>query len=229
VICSVTQISPDDFKGNWTFTSKAFCKDGFLTAGNKVTLSGVSFGSPLKGETLTDGKGIEHTNNIGVNGLYHSGIIADAAVKVDYASQKVDFGLFLDARTAQADPSPANASYPYIAFLPEMCATYASADSWGSPWSFTAPDLGSPDYEWIWFNVSDDFKTLTYSAAKAQKLSTSNPNGYGPYMIGVSVGSFKASDATLANSQAQAVAAYSNVIYQFNTNDGSVGLVFERK
>jgi hypothetical protein len=229
IICSVTQISADDFKGNWTFTSKVFCKDGFLAAGNKVTLPSVSFGNPLKGETLQDGNGIEHTNNIGVRGLYHTGIVADAAVKVDYTSMSVSFGLFMDARTAQSDPSPANASYPYIAFLPEMCGVYTSAASWGAPWTFTAPDLGSPDYEWIWFTVSDDFKTLTYSAAKAQELSTSNPNGYGPYIIGISVGSFKTSDATLANSQAQTVTAYNNVIYQFNTDNGSIGLVFERK
>ncbi|MCI1639658.1 MAG: PL29 family lyase N-terminal domain-containing protein [Bacteroidales bacterium] len=229
VICSVTQISADDFKGDWTFTSKVFCKDGFSVAGSKVTLSGVSFGTPLKGETLKDGKGLEHTNNIGVRGLYHTGIVADAAVKVDYTSKAASFGLFMDARTAQADPSPSNSSYPYIAFLPEMCGVYTNADSWGAPWSFTAPDLGNPDYEWIWFTVSDDFKTLTYSAAKAQELSTGNPNGYGPYIIGISVGSFKTSDATLANSQAQTVTAYNNVIYQFNTDNGSVGLVFERK
>jgi 3',5'-cyclic AMP phosphodiesterase CpdA len=228
VVCQVSQLSESDFKGSWSFTSKIFCKDGFATAGDKKTLTNITFGSPLKGETLTDGAGVTHTNNIGVSGLYHAGIVADAAVKIDYTAKTVAFGLFTDARTAQLDATPASATYPYVAFLPEMCANYTNASTWSSPWFFVTPDLGTPDYEWIWFTVSDDFNTLTYSAAKAQKVSTSNPNSYGPYIIGITAQAFKSSDATLANSQSGSITAYNNVIYQFNTNNGNIGLVFQR-
>jgi hypothetical protein len=226
---TVMQIGPADFKGNWDFTSKLFCKDGFAAAGDKQTLSNVVFGAPLKGEKLPDGTGTEHTNNIGVTGLYHAGLVVDASVDIDYAAKTVKFGMFMDARTAQLDATPVNATYPYIAFLPEMCGTYASESSWAAPWYFTAPDLGNPDYEWIWFNVSSDFNTLKYSAAAAQSLQTSNPEKYGPYIIGITVQAFSSADVTLANSQSAAVGAYTNVIYQFNTNNGNIGLVFQRK
>jgi hypothetical protein len=227
----VTQISSTDFKGNWNFTAEFFCKDGFTSSGDKQTLSNIVFGAPLKGEKLSDGTGIEHTNNIGIGGLYHAGIIADASVEVDYAAKTVKFGLFTDARTAQLDATPVSAAYPYIAILPETTSTYTDAAKWGGAgtWTFVAPDLGTPDYEWIWFDVSSDFNTLTYSAAMAQTLTASNPNKYGTFIIGITVQAFSSADVTLANSQSAAVDSYTNMIYQFNTNNGNIGMVFQRK
>lgn len=227
---TITQIGANDFKGDWNFTSKVFCKDGFATQANKVTLSnGIVIGEPKGGETLTDGAGKTHVNNVSVDGLYHKGVIIDAAVEIDYENKTVAFGLFLDARKAQKDTKPANAAYPYIAFLPELCQNYVDAGSWGGKYNFTGPDLGEPKYEWLWFTVSSDYDTLTYSAAKAQKLTTSNPNKYYQWICGITIASFKSEEVTIANSAAGATDVWTNTIYQFNTNAGSIGLVFTRK
>ena len=99
----------------------------------------------------------------------------------------------------------------------------------GGKYNFTAPDLGEPKYEWLWFTVSSDYDTLTYSAAKAQKLTTSNPNKYYQWICGITIASFKSEEVTIANSAAGATDVWTNTIYQFNTNAGSIGLVFTRK
>lgn len=223
----VTQIGPSDFKGNYTLDAKVFSKDGFVagaSGGLQKLMTGILFGEPLKGETLADAAGKNHTNQIGVKGLYHEGIVADACVDIDYAAKTVRFGLFLDARKAQKDAF-ISGTYPYVAFLPEMCATFNSTGFY-KPWFFTCPDLGAPDYEWLWFDVSDDFRTLSYTVAKVQQVSSTNPNAYGPYIIGITVAAFSSEDATMSNSSATAAGSYTNTIYQFNTPPG---LVFKKQ
>ncbi len=217
---TVTQLEDKDFKGTYDFTSKIFCTDGFTTAGDKKTITGVAFGEPLLGETLKDGNNVEHKNVIGIDGLYHAGIIADAAVDIDYENKSVKLGVFLDGRTAQKDAN-LTGEYQYVAFLPGVCAS-SSAGSFAKPWTFCNPDLGTPDYEWLWFET-DDLVTFTYSCAKvAQKLSTT---GYSstPYILGICVNVFKAEDATSTNAKGNY-----NVVYQFNTNNGNVGLQFKK-
>ena len=217
---TVTQLEDKDFKGTYDFTSKIFCTDGFTTAGDKKTISGVAFGEPLLGETLKDGNNVEHKNVIGIDGLYHAGIIADAAVDIDYEAKSVKLGVFLDGRTAQKDAN-LTGEYQYVAFLPGVCAS-SSAGSFAKPWTFCNPDLGTPDYEWLWFET-DDLVTFTYSCAKvAQKLSTT---GYSstPYILGICVNVFKAEDATSTNAKGNY-----NVVYQFNINNGNVGLQFKK-
>ena len=217
---TVTQLEDKDFKGTYDFTSKIFCTDGFTTPGDKKTISGVAFGEPLLGETLKDGNNVEHKNVIGIDGLYHAGIIADAAVDIDYENKSVKLGVFLDGRTAQKDAN-LTGEYQYVAFLPGVCAS-SSAGSFAKPWTFCNPDLGTPDYEWLWFET-DDLVTFTYSCAKvAQKLSTT---GYSstPYILGICVNVFKAEDATSTNAKGNY-----NVVYQFNTNNGNVGLQFKK-
>ena len=217
---TVTQLEDKDFKGTYDFTSKIFCTDGFTTAGDKKTITGVAFGEPLLGETLKDGNNVEHKNVIGIDGLYHAGIIADAAVDIDYEAKSVKLGVFLDGRKAQKDAT-LTGDYQYVAFLPGVCAS-SSAGSFAKPWTFCNPDLGTPDYEWLWFET-EDLETFTYSCAKvAQKLSTT---GYSstPYILGICVNVFKAEDATSTNAKGNY-----NVVYQFNTNNGNVGLQFKK-
>lgn len=217
---TVTQLEDKDFKGTYDFTSKIFCTDGFTTAGDKKTITGVAFGEPLLGETLKDGNNVEHKNVIGIDGLYHAGIIADAAVDIDYEAKSVKLGVFLDGRKAQKDAN-LTGEYQYVAFLPGVCAS-SSAGSFAKPWTFCNPDLGTPDYEWLWFET-DDLVTFTYSCAKvAQKLSTTNYSST-PYILGICVNVFKAEDATSTNAKGNY-----NVVYQFNTNNGNVGLQFKK-
>ena len=225
---SVTQISVEDFKGEYTLTSKMFNNEGSKAVATDKKVIDVTIGDALKGETLKDGTGASHTNNLGIDGLYHKGLIAEAAVEIDYEAKSVRFGVFTDARKAQKDPSPVDASAPYVAFLPEMCKTWTPG-SFKAPWYFNTPDLGDPDYEWIWFDVNSSFTTFSYTPAKAQTLSTSNPKGYGPYIIGISVVSFKAEDVTAANSKFGSNLTGYNYVYQFNVDNGNIGVVFNRK
>lgn len=225
---SVTQISVEDFKGEYTLTSKMFNNEGSKAVATDKKVIDVTIGGALKGETLKDGTGASHTNNLGIDGLYHKGLIAEAAVEIDYEAKSVRFGVFTDARKAQKDPSPVDASAPYVAFLPEMCKTWTPG-SFKAPWYFNTPDLGDPDYEWIWFDVNSSFTTFSYTPAKAQTLSTSNPKGYGPYIIGISVVSFKAEDVTAANSKFGSNLTGYNYVYQFNVDNGNIGVVFNRK
>lgn len=227
----LTQLTAADFKGNYSFTAKIFNNEGssFVTAGDKKSVN-VKIGDPLKGETLKDGAGVEHVNVLGVDGLYHAGLIADAAVEIDYAAQTAKFGLFADARKAQKDPSPVSAASPYVAFLPELGSVWTAPNGFDKPWFFCAADLGDPDYEWIWFDVAADLKSFSYTANKPQQIVTSNPNNYGKYIIGLSVNTFTAEDATFANLAAgKTMTNGYNIIYQFNTNNSNVGMLFERK
>ena len=83
----------------------------------------------------------------------------------------------------------------------------------------------------IFFPLADSVweKYLPSESSKAQTLSTSNPKGYGPYIIGISVVSFKAEDVTAANSKFGSNLTGYNYVYQFNVDNGNIGVVFNRK
>jgi hypothetical protein len=214
----VTQLVTDDFKGTYDFTSKIFSNSPFIKAADQGTISGVTFGDPLNGtETLTE-EGKNYTNNIGVKGLYYDDVICDATVQIDYANQIVDFGLFMDGRKAQ-QCSSLTGTYIYACYLPEMASW---GTTWSSPWNFVQADLGTPDYTWIWFTVSDDFKTIAFAnpsaAATAQRLGHDS-SATNDYIIGITIAVSSSEDASSAN-----VSGTYNVIYQCNS-----GLTFTRK
>lgn len=222
--CTVTQLSPADFKGAYSFTSKSFCPDkGFIPVpGNKTTID-VTFGAPLLGETLADGHGKTYSNQLGIKGLFGDNFTADACIDIDYEAMTVRLGVFLDARKAQKCPS-FTGEYAYAALLPECC-TVSKPGAFEKPWLFVAPDLGMPDYEWLWFESADAGRTFSYTAAKVAQLISTAGYPYSPkYICGMSVVRFKGADATAAN----AASTY-DTIYQFNTDSGNIGLVFSRK
>ena len=161
---TVTQLSPSDFKGTWSFRAQRFSNNSnVISAAVDVTFD-VTFQNPLYGETLTDYNGVEYTNNLGMKGLYLNAV-ADATVVIDYANKTVKFGLFLDERKAQP-VSNGKSGYPYVCFIPE-CAT-----GWmTNPWNFVpVPIHASQNYTWLWFNVSEDFSTLNYDQPNKQYL-----------------------------------------------------------
>ncbi len=210
---SVTQISAEDFKGGWTLYSKLF--DPNKTIG-KVTTNAypvaLTFGEPLNKETLKDVYGSEHTNNIGVKGLYFNAVM-DATVEIDYKSQSVSFGIFLDRRTAQ---DAGNGRY--VAFLPELNI----GNAWGAMNNYVfAPGAGvfsDNNYEWLWFSVSKDFSTLKYLyEGSGQKTSKG-----GHYICGISC-------VKATSTNASTLASNYDVIYQANYNNvGSQGMYFTR-
>ena len=213
---SVTQISAEDFKGSWTLYSKLFDPNNTIGKGitNAYTVD-LTFGEPLKNETLKDVYGSEHTNNIGVKGLYFNAVM-DAAVKIDYTGQSVRFGIFLDRRAAQ---DAGNGRY--MAFLPELSQT----NGWVKNQYVFAPGAGvfsDNDYEWLWFDVSKDFSTLHYVfGGKGQKTSKGSH-----YICGISCVKATSSDASTLT---VGTGTGYDVIYQANYNNSdSQGMYFTR-
>ena len=215
----VTQLTPADFKGNYDFTAKIFSKNAaFIAAAEQGTLS-VTFGDPVGTESLTEGS-YTLTNNIGVRGLFYKDVVADAVVDIDYTARSAKFGLFLDGRKAQPCSS-LTGSFTYACYLPEMGSWGTSG--WGSPYNFVQADLGTPDYTWLWFKVSDDWKTITYvnptiANGSVQRLGHDSA-ATNDYIIGITIAISSAEEASAAN-----VSSDYNVIYQCNKD-----LTFTRK
>ncbi len=162
-VFSITQIGPDDFKGNWTFTAKVFAGAGAYKPKDAAPWT-VSIGKPLKGESLkyaNDSK--TYANNIGIAGLYGNAVL-DGCVDIDYDAQTVRVGLFLDCRDDSGQLISSGASDSngkYAVFSPELVSQ--TATTWSSPWFFNETDLGTPDYTWMWLTVSSDFSKLSYA------------------------------------------------------------------
>lgn len=209
---TVTQLNADDFKGSWSLYSKLFDPNKTIGKGNiNAYAASVSFGTPLKGETLKDASGNSHTNNIGIKGLYLAAVM-DATVNVDYANQTVTFGVFLDRRKAQEASTG-----KYMAFLPELCTNAY----WGSyVFAPGAKSFSDNDYEWLWFNASDDLNTFSYVYyGKGQKTSK---GGY--YICGISCVKATSTDASTLNTGSNY-----DVIYQANYSSSAAdGMYFKR-
>ncbi len=206
-----TQIGANDFKGSWTLYSKRFNPNGTVSGGdNNANETVVTFGEPLKKETLTDASGKEHTNNIGIKGLYLESVL-DACVEIDYEARTVNFGIFFDRRAAQSAGSG-----KYCVYLPEC----AGVNTWGS-YNFAPGDKAFSDsnYDWLWFTVSEDLKTLKYQYYGAGQ-KTSN----GKYFIcGISCVKATSTDKS-------SIAGSYDVIYQANyKNSNSDSMYFAKK
>lgn len=206
-----TQIGANDFKGSWTLYSKRFNPNGTVTGGdNNANETVVTFGEPLKKETLTDASGKEHTNNLGIKGLYLESVL-NACVEIDYEARTVNFGIFFDRRAAQS----AGAG-KYCVYLPEC----AGVNTWGN-YNFAPGDKAFSDsnYDWLWFTVSEDLKTLKYQYYGAGQ-KTSNGKYY---ICGISC--VKATSADKSS-----IAGSYDVIYQANyKNSNSDSMYFAKK
>lgn len=152
---TVTQISADDFKGEWNFTAKVFAGSGAYVAASGACKVKTTFGEPRNTEELTAADGNKYKNNIGVTGLYY-GAILDCCADIDYSAKTVKFGLFLDTR----DGIGQNVEGKYATFFPGLATRTATA--WSKPWIYSETELGDPDYVWMWFDVSDDYNTIIY-------------------------------------------------------------------
>lgn len=150
------QIGPDSFKGDWSFTTKIFASTGASAKAADPGVMSVTFVDPLKPATLKDVDGVEHTNNIGLKGLFFDTIL-DACVDINYEAKTVRIGFFLDAR----DGSGQAVNGKYAAYVPGIATRTDKA--WSSPWQYAETELGDPDYVWFWFSVSEDFNTIQYT------------------------------------------------------------------
>lgn len=231
----ITQIDVKDFKGNWTFNAKTFAgANGLGLGSSNTTARAVTFGDPLGSETLNDedsGKK-DITNNIGISGLFGSAIM-NAYVGIDHAAQKVYFGLFFDARSAQSVPAN-NATYPYVFFVPELGA-YKNDVWFGTnlKYNFCLYPLGSSqNYGWIWFDVNSDFTQLAYGKSTSYRWFW-DVSGSGEatksFVIGISVVASSSATPSTGTMKATNTAGSYEYIYQANyNNSGTNGFYFSR-
>ena len=167
----VTQVEPKDFKGSWSFTTKIFKGEGHYKEAADPATFDVEFVDARKGYTLTDADGeTQHTNNIGIKGLYHDAIM-DAAIEIDYENHTAKMGVFYDARDGEGQEVTGG---KYMTFVPAL-VTMVPGAAWGKSWKFDETELGDPDYTWAWFTISSDLKTILYANVtnnKTQSFST---------------------------------------------------------
>lgn len=226
-VFSITQIGPDDFKGNWTFTAKVFAGAGAYKPKDAAPWT-VSIGKPLKAESLkyaNDSK--TYANNIGIAGLYGNAVL-DGCVDIDYDAQTVRVGLFLDCRDDSGQLISSGASDSngkYAIFSPELVSQ--TGTTWGSPWFFNETDLGTPDYTWMWLTVSSDFSKLSYAnrtSASRVLDSVSQYPGSARYIGGVCVILCATNSFNHASVGAAQAGGYANV-FQMNSSTGALQLV----
>ena len=169
----------------------------------------------MKAETLAAADGKEYTNNIGVKGLYFNTVMS-GCVDIDYTARTVRIGMFLDSREAQAT---GNSTYKYAAYLPEGNSTLV----WNNKgYTFAPLDYSTTNYDWLWFNVSSDMKTVSYIYyQKGQKIGKY-------YVCGISIPVGTSTDRSSLNVGANQ-STY-DCIYQANYNGSNpAGMYFARK
>lgn len=231
---AITQISVDDFKGDWTFNAKTFAgKNKIGLTANGTGAYAVNFGDPVGGiENLYD-EDTELTlpNNIGIRGLFGSKDAPDAAVmnaslRLDRDKKLVEFYLFFDGRKAQATTT-GDASYPYVMFLPEFASAFISGT-----YDFCPFPLGSAqNYGYTEMSISADANKLTYANANRWTWGNAGDKN-GKYVCGISVNVSKsatpnASDLRSAN--VTGTGSSYEYIYQANYNGNTAnGFYFTR-
>lgn len=221
----LTQIAPADFKGGWKFTTKIFAGAGASAKAADPGVMSVTFVDPLKPVTLKDVDGVEHTNNIGLKGLFFDTIL-DACVDINYEAKTVRIGFFLDAR----DGSGQAVNGKYAAYIPGIATRTDKA--WTSPWQYAETELGDPDYVWFWFTISEDFNTIMYTNRTEKtpvefQTLTQYSNKTMNQICAISV---VLSDTNVFNHSTvstKGIGVYSNV-FQCNPK-GNVGEFFTRK
>lgn len=226
-VFSLTQIVPDDFKGNWTFTAKVFAGTGADKSKDAAPWT-VTIGKPLKSESLTYANDSKiYVNNIGITGLYDNAVL-DGCVDIDYDAQTVRVGLFLDCRddAGQLISSSSSASNgKYAIFGPELVSQTSA--TWGKPWFFNETDLGTPDYTWMWLAVSSDFSKLSYAnrtSATRVLDSVSQYSGSAKYIGGITVVINSSNAFNHASVGAAQAGGYANV-FQMNSSTDALQLV----
>lgn len=228
----VTQVEPKDFKGSWSFTTKIFAGTGSYKAAADPATFDVELVDARKGYTLTDADGeTQHTNNIGIKGLYHDAIM-DAAIEIDYENHTAKMGVFYDARDGEGQEVTGG---KYMTFVPAL-VTMIPGKAWGKSWKFDETELGDPDYTWAWFTISSDLKTILYANVtnnKTQSFSTVSQytaTSTDAASAGEPMNNIAGIDIVLSGSNVfthSTVSGYANV-YQTNPK-GYTGNTFTRK
>ncbi len=216
---SVTQIGVNDFKGDWTFVAKVFGGAGALTPTADPKTFNVSIAGPRIAQSLVDASGVSHTNNIGITGLFGDAVL-DGCVDIDYEAMNVRIGLFLDTR----DGAGQVVNGKYATFFPGLCTL--SSTAWGQPWIFYETEQGNPDYSWLWFTVSEDFKTFTYKNRTTADIQLQTLTQYSSSTMNAICGFGVVLSGTNVFNR-QTVSSYAN-FFQLNPK-GYTGEFFERK
>jgi len=199
---TVTQVAPEDFAGNWTFTAKIFAPNtnlGVAAAASKDVPLTITAQEEKKGTIAMDGTN-EVQNTLLVAGLIKT-YVAEAAVVINYAAKTYKFGIFLNGKKAQAVET-GKAGYNYVTLLPEL------GTGWGSYNFVPVPFNGESNMGWLWL-VSDDLNKCHYGASDWVKMD-------GKDLLGFAFVACKASAPTKDDYASVNTAGGYDVIYQCN-------------
>lgn len=205
----VTQLAPADIKGAYTFRAKLFDGGKLVSSVGNVNAkeTAVTFGDPLNAVTLADDAGVEHSNIIGIRGLFFDSVL-DAAVEIDYAAKVLKLGIFFDRRAPQLAKEGM-----YMEYIPELSKTY-----W-KDYNFAPASFGTNNYGWLWFSTpAGDLSKIHYQYYGAgQKFST--PSG-DMICCGISI---------VKGDTAETLSTSYNVIYQSNYNGSNAESMYFMK
>ena len=166
----VTQIGPEAFKGRWTMKSMKY--SGNSNPGVRDVLD-----VTIAGSTTDD-------CNLEIKGLYYDAILP-AQFTIESEDGPLKIGVLLDERTGHKAYN-GKTDYPYVCFVP-MCAN--SISSFGTdngPYEMAPVPINDSDNNmWLWFYVSDDLNTFSYSATNRQFVPGNGGVGGKP-VVGIS-------------------------------------------
>lgn len=189
------QIGVENFKGNWTLLSTQFTNSSGSYVKNPSASTSLVFGEPLSDELLKSGQR-QIKNNLGIRGMM-ANLVMDAYVDIDYEAAKVRLGLFMDGRKAQLI-TEGKWKDTYAAFLPEL-----SQGEWGN-YEFGRTEIGEPDYEWLWFDVSISGGNISAKYLPFTQRISAAHSYKRDYILGIEVMNFtseNADDASLVRSK----------------------------
>lgn len=199
---TVTQIAPEDFVGNWTFTAQVFAPNthlGVTAAATKDVPLTITAQEEGKGTVAMDGT-TEVQNTLLISGLINT-YVAEAAVVINYAAKTYKFGIFLNGKKAQAVET-GKTGYSYVTLLPEL------GSGWGSYNFVPVPFNGGTNQGWLWL-LSDNLNQCHYGVADWVKMDDKD-------LLGFAFVACKASAPTKDDYASVNTAGGYDVIYQCN-------------
>lgn len=157
-----TQFGANEFTGGWVLYSKLF--DGSKKMGGSQNAC-----TTVATIALAAG---ENGNNVTIAGLY-PGAVVEGKIVIDYEAMTAKLGVYCSRTKIY------KSDFGYCALLPE-CASAASNSYW-TGYNFipkNVNDFSSTDYDWLWFNISEDYSVAKYQYHGAGQFSENGKYRY---------------------------------------------------
>lgn len=155
-----TQFGANEFTGAWTFYSKLF--------DNNKRMGG-SKGNCTTDVTISLAEG-ENGNNVTISNLY-PGVTVEGKIVIDYEAMTAKIGVYCSQTKIY------KSNIGHCVLLPEC----ASTTSYWAGYNFCPKnnnDFSETNYDWLWFNLSEDYSVAKYQYYGAGQLSANGKYKY---------------------------------------------------